>query len=99
MQFARKLTADFQPIGSGFLPLQAVQFPSAAANMGRATFGGKRHHRPVLIGALLFDTALAVLSVWLFREPRWWYPSAVTFPLAGAFLLAELGIYNEFAYG
>lgn len=55
--------------------------------------------RPVLIGALLFDTALAVLSVWLFREPRWWYPSAVTFPLAGAFLLAELGIYNEFAYG
>ncbi|MCL4265730.1 MAG: hypothetical protein KJ069_21130 [Anaerolineae bacterium] len=55
--------------------------------------------RPVLIGALLFDTALAVLSVWLFREPRWWYPGAVTFPLAGAFLLAELGIYDEFAYG
>lgn len=55
--------------------------------------------RPVLIGALLFDTVLAVLSVWLFREPRWWYPGTVMLPLAGAFLLAELGIYDEFAYG
>jgi hypothetical protein len=55
--------------------------------------------RPVLIGALLFDTGLAVLSVWLFREPRWWYPGTVTLPLAGAFMLAQLGIYDEFAYG
>ncbi|GIK57155.1 MAG: hypothetical protein HND44_20515 [Chloroflexi bacterium] len=55
--------------------------------------------RPVLIGALLFDTALAVLSVWLFREPRWWYPGAVTFPLAGAFLLSELGVYQDYAAG
>ncbi|HRQ37140.1 MAG TPA: hypothetical protein PLD25_04395 [Chloroflexota bacterium] len=54
---------------------------------------------PVLIGALLFDTGLAVLSVWLFREPRWWYPGAVTLPLAGTFLLAELRIYDAFAYG
>lgn len=55
--------------------------------------------RPVLIGALLFDTGLAVLSVWLFREPRWWYPATVTLPLAGAFLLTEMGIYREFVYG
>ncbi len=55
--------------------------------------------RPVLIGALLFDTGLAVLSVWLFREPRWWYPGTVTFPLAGAFVLTELGIYRPYAYG
>ncbi|MBX3058480.1 MAG: hypothetical protein KF770_18610 [Anaerolineae bacterium] len=55
--------------------------------------------RPVLIGALLFDTGLAVLSVWLFREPRWWYPGTVTFPLAGAFLLSELGVYQDYAAG
>jgi hypothetical protein len=55
--------------------------------------------RPVLIAALLFDTGLAVLSVWLFREWRWWYPATLTLPLAGMLLLAELGVIDDYVYG
>ncbi len=55
--------------------------------------------RPVLIGALLFDAGLAVLSVWLFRTPVWWYPGTVALPLAAALLLAEWGVTAGYAFG
>lgn len=50
--------------------------------------------RPVLIVVLFFNTALAVLSVWLFREPIWWYPAALLLPFGLALQMQELGVFN-----
>lgn len=51
--------------------------------------------RPILISVLLFDTALAVLSVWLFREPTWWYSATLTLPSAAVLFLQQVGVPAE----
>ncbi|MCP4361072.1 MAG: hypothetical protein GY796_23945 [Chloroflexi bacterium] len=53
----------------------------------------------VLSLILLLNTGIAVLSVWLFREPRWWYPATLLLPLAVWALLAELGVTETGYYG
>ena len=53
----------------------------------------------VLSLILLLNTGVAVLSVWLFQEPLWWYPATVLLPLAGWALLSELGVTEVRWYG
>lgn len=48
--------------------------------------------RPALIIALLFDTVVAAISTWTFREPLWTYPAAATLPTALVLSLAEWGV-------
>jgi hypothetical protein len=53
------------------------------------------HDRPVLIGALLFDTLLAGVSAWTFRSPWWIYPGAATLPVALTLALAEWNVAEK----
>jgi hypothetical protein len=45
---------------------------------------------PTLIIAVMFNAGLAVLSVWVFRDPRWWYPATVLLPAATSLILIQL---------
>lgn len=40
------------------------------------------HRPPYLTAALGYDTALCVLSAWIFREPMWGFPAAALAPVA-----------------
>ncbi|MCZ7669373.1 MAG: hypothetical protein M5U34_20445 [Chloroflexi bacterium] len=53
----------------------------------------------VLSLILFLNVGVAVLSVWLFREPLWWYPAAVMLPMAGWALLVELRFRDLRWYG
>jgi hypothetical protein len=48
---------------------------------------------------LFLNTGVAVLSVWLFREPLWWYPAAALLPLASWALLSALNVREVRWYG
>jgi hypothetical protein len=69
------------------LPLYLVAYTTALAGTALVA-----HDRPVLIGALLFDTLVAGLSTWLFREPLWLYPASATLPAALVLALAEWNV-------
>ncbi|MCP5100094.1 MAG: hypothetical protein GY943_31460, partial [Chloroflexi bacterium] len=45
---------------------------------------------PTLIGVVTFNAGLAILSVWVFRDARWWYPATVLLPAAASLLLIQL---------
>ena len=53
----------------------------------------------VLSLILFLNTGVAVLSVWVFKEPLWWYPATLLLPLAGWALLDALGITEMRWYG
>lgn len=53
------------------------------------------HDRPLLIGALLYDALVALVSAWLFRQPLWVYPATALAPLALLLALAENGLPPE----
>ena len=53
----------------------------------------------VLSLMLLLNTGVAVLSVWLFRDPLWWYPATILLPMAVWALLAELKFDEARWYG
>ncbi len=50
------------------------------------------HERPLLIGALLFDALISIVSAWLFREPLWVYLASGLIPAALLLALAEAGV-------
>jgi cbb3-type cytochrome oxidase subunit 3 len=55
--------------------------------------------QPVLITFLLLNTGLAILSVWLFREPVWWFAAAVSLTGAALFTLDYAGVALQHYYG
>jgi hypothetical protein len=53
----------------------------------------------VLTGVLLFNAGLATFSVWLFRQPLWWYPAAFFLPSAALTWLGSAGVRADHYYG
>lgn len=75
-------------------PFYIVAYTVAGAAI--AIVGGET---AVLSLLLLLNSGVAIFSVWLFREPLWWYPAAVLLPLAGWALLADLRVTEGRYYG
>ena len=55
--------------------------------------------RPFLIGVLLFNTGLAILSAYLFRKSLWLTVATVLFPWAAWLTLAQIGVRPTYYYG
>jgi len=53
----------------------------------------------VLSLILFLNTGVAALSVWVFKEPLWWYPATLLLPMAVWALLDALGVTEMRWYG
>jgi hypothetical protein len=54
--------------------------------------------RPILIGVLLFNTALTVLSTYLFRKREWLVPATLLLPWAAWLILEQINLWQPAYY-
>jgi hypothetical protein len=73
-------------------PFYLVAYSCAMAAMGLAA-----NDLGTLTAVLFLNTGVAALSVWLFREPLWWYPATVLLP-AGVWALLAQNESSELRY-
>ncbi len=65
-------------------PFYLVAYSAAMAALGLAVADWE-----TLTAVLFLNSGVAVLSVWLFRDPIWWYPGTVLLPAGVWALLAQ----------
>jgi hypothetical protein len=75
-------------------PFYLLAYSTAAIAMPLVAYDWR-----VLTGIFLFNAGLATYSVWLFRQPLWWYPAALLLPWAVMTWLGGAGVGGTHYYG